>query len=85
VTEEEEETARVVTVNVAVELPAATATDVGTVAAEVLLLDNDTLIPPVGATPDKVIVPVDVVPPVVEIGLTLTELSTGGVTVRIPV
>jgi hypothetical protein len=57
VREVEELTAVVVTANVAVEFPAATVADAGTVAAEVLLLDKATVIPPDGAIPDKVTVP----------------------------
>ena len=57
VTDVEEETAKVVKVKVAVVLPAGIVMEAGTVAAEVLLLDNATTIPPVGADPDKVNVP----------------------------
>jgi hypothetical protein len=57
VTEEEEETASVVIVNEAVELPAGTVMEVGTVAVEVLLLDSVTTVPPAGADPDRVMVP----------------------------
>ena len=46
----------VVTVNVALVLPAATVTDAGTLAA-VLLLVSDTVAPPVGAALPSVIVP----------------------------
>ena len=44
-----EVTAAVVAVNVAVVAPGATVTEVGTVSAAVALLDNATLVPPVGA------------------------------------
>jgi hypothetical protein len=57
VTDVEDETAKVVTVNVAFMLPAATVTDEGTVAAEVLLLDKETVNPPVGAALLRVTVP----------------------------
>jgi hypothetical protein len=59
-------------VNVAVALPAATATDAGTF-AEVLLLERATEIPPAGAAPLKVTVPVTDIPPVTLVGLTATD------------
>lgn len=62
-------TAYVVAVKVAVVLPAGTDTDAGTVAAAVLLLCNATDVPPVGAGPVRVTVPVEFVPPVTELGL----------------
>ena len=65
-------TAVVVTVNVALELPAATVTLRGTVAAA-LLLDSDTTMPPVGAAPFSVTVPCDVLPPVTVVGFSVTE------------
>ena len=68
----EEVTVVVVTVNVAVVLPAATATVAGTV-AEVLLLDKLTEIPPVGAAVLKVTVPVDELPPITLVGLSDTD------------
>ena len=62
----------VVTVNVAVVLPAATVAVAGTVAA-VLLLDRATEIPPLGAAPLKVTVPVDEAPRLTLAGLTDTD------------
>ena len=62
----------VVTVKLAVLLPAATVTDAGRV-AETLSLDNDTEIPPVGATVLKVTVPVEDTPPLTLAGPTETE------------
>jgi hypothetical protein len=53
----EADTAVVETVNVALELPAATVTDEDTVAADVLLLDNDIVAPPVGAALSSITVP----------------------------
>jgi len=77
--------AYVVTVKVAVVLPAGTVTVAGTVAAEVLLLASPTGIPPVGAGALNVTVPVEAIPPVTVAGFTLTELSAGAITVRVAV
>jgi len=77
-------TARVVTVNVAVVAPATTVTLAGTVAAAVLLLDSVTTAPPAGAAPLSVTVPVEVPPPVTDVGFKLIELreeADGGFTV----
>ena len=81
------ETARVVTVNVALALPAGTVTEAGTVAADALLLVSATTAPPSGALLLSVIVPVDAVPPVTLVGLraTAVKLAAGGVTVRVAV
>ncbi len=76
------ETVVVVTVNVAELAPAATVTELGAVAL-VLLDDRLTDIPPVGATPVRVTVPVDEVPPVTEVGLSETPLRVGGLMVRV--
>jgi hypothetical protein len=73
----EDVTALVVTLKVAVVLPATTVTEVGTV-AEAVLLDNATDTPPEGAAPLKVTVPVDDVPPVTLVGLSETEESDTG-------
>jgi hypothetical protein len=73
-------TAKVVIVNVADVLPEGTATEVGTVAAAVLLLCRATLTPPVGAGPVRVTVPVEDPPPLTLVGLTVTDVRlTGGV------
>jgi hypothetical protein len=56
-TEVEDDTVKVVTINAAVVLVAATVTDEGTVAADVLPLDRDIVAPPVGAALPSVIVP----------------------------
>jgi hypothetical protein len=74
VTAVDEATAIVVTVNVAVVLPARTVTVAGTVAAA-LFLDKATEIPPLGAALVKVTVPVEEVPPVTLVGLTETDES----------
>ena len=73
-----------VTVKVAVVAPAATVTLAGTVAA-VLLLDKVTVSPPVGAVLPKVTLPVDDVPPVTEVGFSVTDETTGGFTVNVAV
>ena len=84
VAEAEEVTEVVLTVKVAVVLPAATVTEAGTVAAA-LLLESETDTPPVGAAPLNVTVPVDEVPPVTLVGLSETDdratLVVAGVTV----
>ena len=72
----DEATAMVVTVKVAVALPAGTITLAGTVAAA-LFLDKATEMPPLGAALLKVTVPVEDVPPVTLVGLTETEESAG--------
>jgi hypothetical protein len=75
----------VVAVKVAEEAPAATVTLAGTPTTLLLALARETTIPPVGAIPLRVTVQVDENPPTTEVGLKLTELGTGGVTVRLPV
>jgi len=62
-------TALVLTVNVALLAPAATVTLAGTVAVDVLLLVRVTAVPPVGAGPLSVTVPVEGDPPVTLAGL----------------
>lgn len=66
-------TAFVVTLKVALVAPAATVTPGGTVAA-VLLLVSDTAAPPLGAAALSVTVPWAVLPPVTDVGLTVTAL-----------
>jgi len=80
-----ETTVKVETVNVAVVEPAATVTDAGTVAAEVLLDVSATVVPPVGAMLLKVTVPVELSPPVTEVGLRETPVKVGAVTVKLAV
>ena len=78
-----EDTAEVVTGNVAEAEPAATGTLVGTVAADVFELESETRIPPAGAGTFNVTVPVEPEPPVTLDGLTDTpERAGAGVTVR---
>ena len=62
--------------------PAATETLAGTIAAG-LLLDRVTVAPPVGAAAFRVTVPVEAVPPVTLVGLTLTAETDGGLTVKV--
>src|SRR5438067_6756611 len=69
-------TVLVATVNVAVVAPAATITEVGTVAA-LLLLVNATTAPPAGAAALSVTVPVLFAPPVTVAGFSVIEASTG--------
>lgn len=75
-------TVMLVTVNVAVVELAATVTEAGTVAADVLLLERDTTAPPVGAGPLSVTVPVELaLPPTTVVGDRLTDCATGGLMV----
>ncbi len=67
----------------AVVAPAGTVTLDGTEAAEVLLLDSATTIPPAGAGPESVTVPVEGFPPTTLDGLLDTEDSEGGFTVSV--
>lgn len=74
----------VVTVNVAVLAPAATVTVPGTteLAASVLMVAD---MPPEGAVPESVRVPVEGAPPSTEFGLIATSIGIGGLTVRMNV
>jgi hypothetical protein len=65
-------TALVVTVNVALVAPAATATLVGTAAAEALL-ERLTTAPPLGAAAVRVTEPVEEAPPLTLVGLSISE------------
>ena len=78
-----EATDLVVTVNVAVVAPPATVTLAGTV-ADAELLARVTLSPAVGATAFRVTVPVELAPPRTLVGLRVTLLITGALTVRLP-
>ena len=73
------------TENVAVNCPAATVTDAGTVAAEGLLLISVTAIPPVGAGPFSVTVPIELSPPVTDVGFRLSEVTDRGLIARVAV
>ena len=72
-------TAVVVTVNVAVVAPAATVTDEGTV-ADALSDRRATEVPPVGAGPVRVTVPVEGLPPTTDVGLSDTDVTPAVVT-----
>ena len=61
--------------------PAGTVTLAGTVAAAVLLLESVTCAPPAGAGAFSVTVPVEGLPPVTLVGLTVSEETIGGITV----
>ena len=85
VTEALDATAEVVIVKVAVVAPGATVTFAGNCAAAVLLLVRVTTAPLDGAGPVKVTVPVEEVPPITEVGLSVTEVSVAAVTVKVAV
>lgn len=80
-----EDTELVVTVKVAEVAFAATVTFGGTCAAAVLLLNSTTTAPTLGAGPVSVTVPTEVAPAGTELGFRVTELTTGGVTVKLVV
>jgi hypothetical protein len=73
----EELTALVLTVNVALVLPAATVTLAGTVATAVLLLASVTSAPPLGAARFSFIVPWAELPPVTVAGFRVKDESFG--------
>ena len=73
-------TLRVVTVKVALVLPAGTVTLAGTVAAAVLPLVSVTTAPPVGAASFNVTVPVEDVPGITDVGLNVTDDTARAVT-----
>ena len=60
-------------------------TEEGTVATAVLLLDNVTVPPPLGARPVIVTVPVEVEPPFTEVGFRVRVDSVGRLIVRVAV
>ena len=73
--------ADVATVKVAELPPAGTVTLAGTLATEDLLLDSATTVPPAGAGPLRVTVPVEEVPASTAEGESVNEDSTGGLMV----
>ena len=78
------DTAVVATVKVAVVAPAATVTELGTVALDVLD-ESVTTVPPVPAGPLKVTVPVEEWVPVTDVGFKVNEVSVAGLMVRVAV
>jgi len=74
------DTTEVVTLKVTLDAPAATVTLAGTAATDEFALLRLTRAPPVGAPLVKVTLPCDVLPPTIEVGLTLTaeRLAAGG-------
>jgi len=78
------ETPTVVTVNCALVAPSTIVTVVGTPAFK-LVLESATVTPPTGAADDNVTVPVLDVPPGTETGRTVSPVSCGAVTVKVPV
>jgi hypothetical protein len=78
-------TPKVVTPKAPVVAPAATVTFAGVEAADVLELDSRTTIPPEGAGPESVTVPVDGAPPATVAGSREAEIGTGDETVNGPV
>lgn len=74
----------VLTVKVALVLPAGTFTLEGTLAREELSL-KVTVAPPLGAGPFRVTVPVEPVPPLTLVGFKVRVLSDRRVTVRVAV
>jgi hypothetical protein len=80
----EEATPRVETLKVAVLAPAETVTVAGTVAAAVFEEVSATTVPPAGAGPLRVTVPVEGVPLTTLVGLTETIEGRPGATVKRP-
>lgn len=76
------ETLTVLTVKVAVVLPAPIVTEPGGIAA-CELLESDTANPPVGAGPFKVTVPVEFFPPVTVAGLSESDFTAGVWTISV--
>ena len=74
-------TALVLRLKLALVPPTGTVTLEGTVAAAVLLLESVTCAPPAGAGAFSVTIPVEGLPPVTLVGLTVSEETIGGITV----
>jgi hypothetical protein len=77
-------TPNVVTLKVVLALPAGIVTLEGTDARLALLLESAIVAPPLGAVPESVTVPCELLPPVTLAGFRATEESPG-VTVRVAV
>ncbi len=82
VTEVLDELGDVVTMNVAELPPGATVTLAGTLATEGLLLDSATTVPPAGAAPFRVTVPVEELPALTVVGESVNDDSPGELMVR---
>jgi len=74
-------TGTVVIGNVAVEAPAKTVTEVPTEATAGVSLERLTMIPPMGAGPFNLTVPVEFLPPVTLVGKNVSDCTTEGLTV----
>jgi hypothetical protein len=74
-------TAVVCIANVADVLPAGTVT-VAATEADPILLESLTTVPPVGAGPVRVTVPVEASPPVTVVGVRVNDATVGGLIVR---
>jgi hypothetical protein len=83
VTDVDEATPLVVMVNVALLEPAGIATFAGGWAAAVLLLCKVTEIPPAGAAPVSVTVPVELLPPTTDAGVLVSVDNVGALTVSV--
>ena len=85
VTEVLDEPGDVLTMNVAELPPAATVTLAGTLATEGLLLDSATSVPPAGAGPLRVTVPLEELPAFTVEGESVNDDGTGGLMVTVVV
>ena len=85
VTEVLDEPGEVLTMNVAELLPGGTVTLAGTLATEGLLLDSTTTVPPAGAGPLRVTVPVEELPAFTVEGESVNADGTGGLRVTVVV
>jgi len=81
VTEVLDEPGEVATMNVAELPPSATVTLAGTLATEGLLLDSATTVPPAGAGPLRVTIPVEELPALTVEGESVNDDGTGGLMV----
>jgi len=85
VTEVLDEPGDVLTMNVAELLPDDTVTLAGTLATEGLLLESTTTVPPAGAGPLRVTVPVEELPAFTVEGESVNDDGTGGLTMMVVV
>lgn len=76
--EVKDDTRPAATEKLAEDFPAGTVTVFGTAATDGLELASVTTIPPAGAGPDSLTVPVEVEPPVTMMGLSASDESFGG-------